>query len=132
MWIEFASGSYASWDEFKDAVTARYGLSRAELLDAFYDMAPQPGEGEAHFILRVERLRIRYNEPESTCYRQFKPRLRLAYREELANATRAANLLGRGNIDMDWRTLVRDANQMARYSSLVPEKATHVIKGLDT
>ena len=69
VWTEFASGSYSSWDEFKEAVTARYGLSRAEILDAFYDMTPQENEGEASFILRVERLRIRYNEPESTCYR---------------------------------------------------------------
>ena len=82
--------------------------------------------------MRVERLRIRYQEPESTCYRQFKPRLRLAYREELANATRAANLLGRGGVEMDWSMLVKDATQMVRYSSLIPEKATHVVKGLNT
>lgn len=77
VWQEFSNGSYSTWAEFKEAVNQRYGLSRAELLDAFYDMAPTQGESEAQFILRVERLRIRYAESEATCYRQFKPRLRL-------------------------------------------------------
>ena len=131
VWGEFSNHRYPSWEEFKGAVNCRYGLSRAELLDAFYDMAPLDNESEAQFILRVERLRIRYQESESTCYRQFKPRLRLAYREELASATRAANLLGGGAVEVDWSMLVRDATSMVRYSSLVPEKATHVVKGLN-
>jgi hypothetical protein len=112
-------------------VNARYGLTRSELLDAFYDMAPNPGETEAQFILRVERLRIRYSESEASCYRWFKPRLRLQYRRELATATRAASLMGSGTIEMDWRTLVKDATSMVRYSSLVPEEATHVVSGLN-
>lgn len=94
VWCEFTNRAYDTWTDFKEAVSEKYGLTKAELLDAFYDMAPLPGESEAQFILRMERLRIRYSEPGSTCYRQFKPRLRLSYREELANATRAANLLG--------------------------------------
>jgi hypothetical protein len=32
---------------------------------------------------------------------------------------------------MDWAMLVKDATSMVRYSSLVPEKATHVVRGLN-
>jgi hypothetical protein len=69
VWREFSANSYRDWDDFKKAVEERYGLSRSELLDAFYDMSPMEGESEAQFILKVERLRIRYRESASTCFR---------------------------------------------------------------
>lgn len=47
----------------------KYGLSRTELLDAFYEMRPSPQETEAEFVIRVEKLRVRYQEAPTTCYR---------------------------------------------------------------
>jgi hypothetical protein len=41
-------------------VELKYGLTRSELLDAFYEMSPGETESEAAFILRVEKLRTRY------------------------------------------------------------------------
>jgi hypothetical protein len=109
IWSEFSDRSFISWMQFKETVDTKYGLTRSELLDAFYEMAPDGSETEAAFILRVERLRVRYQESAATCFRMFKPKLSLRFREGLAGAARAANLLTTGTLEMDWHTLVRDA-----------------------
>ena len=46
-----------TWESFKYIVEARFGLSQRQILDAFYAMRPEAGEGEAAFVLRVEDFR---------------------------------------------------------------------------
>jgi predicted Zn-dependent protease len=60
IWSEFSDRSFISWVQFKESVDLKYGLTRSELLDAFYEMSPGEGETEAAFVLRVEKLRVRY------------------------------------------------------------------------
>lgn len=48
------------WYSFQETVEARFGLSKRQILDAFFAMKPEPGEGEAQFLLRVEDFRRKY------------------------------------------------------------------------
>jgi hypothetical protein len=57
---QFASVFFSSWAAFEIAVEARYGLSRKQILDAFYAMRPEADEREAEFLLRVEDFRVKY------------------------------------------------------------------------
>ncbi len=69
IWAEFKSSYFADWDDFKKHVNIKYGMTHDELIDAFYEMSITKGESTPEFILRVERLRARYNEDPRTCYR---------------------------------------------------------------
>ena len=61
IWAEFQNKEFVDWAEFKESITQKYGMTRDELIDAFYEMAPSKGETAPNFILRVERLRSRYD-----------------------------------------------------------------------
>ena len=65
---------------FVEAVEAKYGLSKRQILDAFYSMRPAYDESESEFLTRVEEFRIKYGEAEETCFRNFIPQLSLEYR----------------------------------------------------
>ena len=111
VWSEFSHLSFLSWGAFKEAIGDRYGLSRTELLDAFYEMSPSSNESEAEFILRVEKMRIRYGESSAACFRMFRGKLSLAFQQSIATAARAASLINQGSrIDLDWSVLVKDAS----------------------
>ena len=69
IWAEFKNKDYLSWDEFKEAVDEKYGMTHDELIDAFYEMSPAKNETTPEFILRVERLRARYGEDGKSCFR---------------------------------------------------------------
>jgi hypothetical protein len=69
IWAEFQSEQFVDWADFKESITQKYGMTRDELIDAFYEMAPSKGEMAPDFILRVERLRSRYGEAPRTCFR---------------------------------------------------------------
>lgn len=43
-----------SWDELKEAVEVRFGLSPQRVLEAFKAMRPAQGEREEEFVVRVE------------------------------------------------------------------------------
>lgn len=72
-----------SWRELRHVVERRFGLSRKQLLDAFYAMRPHPGEAANAFLLRVEDMRLRYGVGEDTCERHFLHLLPLESRQEI-------------------------------------------------
>lgn len=109
----------------------RYGLSRAEILNAFYRLNPNTNESESSFILRVEQLRERYNVPEDRCFDLFIHKLKREYREKMEEILAATSMFGGADEkEVDWATMVNYARWKSRYSRCVPEKATHYIKGL--
>jgi hypothetical protein len=73
--------SYDDWGEFTVAVEEKYGLSKKQILDAFYSMKPSSDESEGEFIMRVEDMRMRYGESSDMCFRHFVPQLSLDFRK---------------------------------------------------
>lgn len=108
IWAEFRSKNFFDWADFKEALTSKYGLTHDELIDAFYEMTPAKGESAPEFILRVERLRARYEEAPKNCFRQFKTKLDVEYRRGLSQLRRAAAIMGKAP-DLTWEMLVSDA-----------------------
>jgi hypothetical protein len=108
IWAEFRSKNFFDWADFKDTLTSKYGLTHDELIDAFYEMTPAKGESAPEFILRVERLRARYEEAPKNCFRQFKTKLDVEYRRGLSQLRRAAAIMGKAP-DLTWEMLVSDA-----------------------
>lgn len=80
MWRCVKHHEMPTWATLREVVEEAFGLTREEMLDAFYSMRPANGEPSHAFILRVEEKRARYGESTSACYRVFTPMLNLAER----------------------------------------------------
>ena len=52
-------------------VEARFGLTKSQIVGAFYVIRPAPGETASQFILRVEYKQSRYNFDAQQCYHTF-------------------------------------------------------------
>ena len=55
-WQLFGGAYFRDWDTFKEFVKARYGLTKDQLEDAFFNMQPASGEDVAAFVLQVEDM----------------------------------------------------------------------------
>lgn len=54
----FSNKVFYDWDDFMGAVEDKFGLSKKQMLDAFYSMRPGNDETESEFLLRVEDFRV--------------------------------------------------------------------------
>ena len=50
-WQLFGGAYLRDWNTFKECVKARYGLTKDQLEDAFFNMRPASGEDAAAFVL---------------------------------------------------------------------------------
>ena len=66
---------YDSWHAFKAVVKERFGLTKSQLLDAFFGMRQADSESPEHFIICVEDKCALYNVAEDQCWRYFTPLL---------------------------------------------------------
>jgi hypothetical protein len=105
-------------------VEEKYGLSRKQILDAFFAMRQAGEESEAESLLRVKEFRVKYKQAEDTCFRNFIPNLSLEYRRALKALSRS-----QGHADLTWAQVVSDANMCCEYSSLTPEDSAHTLTG---
>ena len=55
---------FDSWPELKALVEARFGLTKSQLLDAFFSMRQSDTESASQFIMRVEDKRALYSVSE--------------------------------------------------------------------
>lgn len=55
---------FDSWQELKALVEARFGLTKSQLLDAFFSMRQSDTESALQFIMRVEDKRALYSVSE--------------------------------------------------------------------
>lgn len=116
----FANAVFMDWDDFMMEVENKFGLSKKQMLDAFYAMRPGNEETESEFLLRVEDFWLQHGESPKTCFRTFIPHLSLEYRRELKQLSRSRNAA-----DLTWSQVIEDAGKCTQYSSLTPEDATY-------
>ena len=55
---------FDSWQELKALVEAHFGLTKLQLLDAFFSMRQSDTESASQFIMRVEDKRALYSVSE--------------------------------------------------------------------
>ena len=53
-WQLFGGVYFRDWDTFNECVEARYGLTKDQLEDVFFNMQPASGEDATAFVLCVE------------------------------------------------------------------------------
>ena len=63
-WVIMQGKTFTDWQDFRNTVDARYGLTKHQCLAAFYDMRPSANKSMASFLRRVEDMRVIYREDE--------------------------------------------------------------------
>lgn len=121
VWRSIKHKVLSDWGELRGVVEAAYGLTKEEMLDAFYGMRPASGEPAHAFILRVEDKRARYGVDQSACYRVFTPLLSLEERQRLDLMREMAAAFGGSGPLVKWENLVERARHQSVGGKLAPE-----------
>ena len=74
-WQLFGRVYFRDWDTFKECVKARYGLTKDQLEDVFFNMQPASGEDAAAFVLQVEDTHTSLGVNTRSVLRTFFPHL---------------------------------------------------------
>ena len=95
MWSLIKNQHYDLWHTLKALVEERFGLTKSQLLDAFFGMRQADSELTAHFILHVEDKRALYNIVEDQCWHNFTPLLDVNERTRLDEVMELTATIGR-------------------------------------
>ena len=67
--------TFTDWQDFRNTVDARYGLTKRQCLAAFFDMWPSANESTASFLRCIEDMRVRYRVDEEETRQHFVQKL---------------------------------------------------------
>ena len=114
--------TFTDWQDFRNTVDARYGLTKHQCLAAFFDMRSSANKSIASFLHRVEDMRIRYGVDEEETRTHFMRKLREADLQHLDNLSDMCALMGHRN-ELEWHQLVQLANHQTTYTPLSANQA---------
>ena len=122
--------TFTDWQDFRNTIDARYGLTKRQCLAAFFDMRPSANESTASFLRRVEDMRVRYGVDEEETRRHFVRKLREADLQRLDDLSDMCALMGNGS-ELEWHQLVKLADHQTTHTPLSANRAAWSVVGFD-
>ena len=129
-WAIMQGKIFTDWQDFRNTVDARYGLTKRQCLAAFFDMRPSANESTASFLRRVEDMRVRYGVDEEETRRHFVRKLREADLQRLDDLSDMCALMGNGS-ELEWHQLVKLADHQTTHTPLSANRASWSVVGFD-
>ena len=93
---------------FKECIEAKYGLTKDQLEDMFFNMQAASGEDVAAFLLRVEDTHVSLGVDMRSVLRVFFPRLPRELQQKIETSIEMSHIWGFVQ-SLDWEAIVNCA-----------------------
>ena len=130
LWALLKNQPLDMWQELKQAVEERLGLTKNQLLDCFYGMRQGKIETSSQFILQIEDKSLQLGVQESTCYQHLTSLLDEDKRACLDAVCELKGKLGSTTTGLlTWESLVSREHFGTTCSKLAPSRHAFHITG---
>ena len=107
-WQLFGGAYFRDWDMFTECVEARYGLTKDQLEDAFFNMQPASGEDADAFVLWVEDTHASLGMDMRSVLHAFFPGLPAELQQKIETSIKMSHVWGFA-WSLDWEVVVNYA-----------------------
>ena len=129
VWRTIRHDPLLTWAHLKDVVEHSFGLTKDEMLDAFFAMRPAAGEADGGFILQVDEKRTRLGVTGMQALRYFAPLLSLEGRRSLDQIRDFMATMGGSSVTLTWNHLVERTCHFSTANRLAPDGSRPALLG---